>query len=170
MCLSEVVDISPSSLHSSLWFIQPGISHDVFAYKLKNQCDNIQPWCTPFPTLNQPIVPCPVLIVVSWPAYRFLKRQVRCSVFSIFFRIFQFVVIHTVKGFSVVSETEVYVFWNSLVFFCDSLVVGIWSLVPLPFLNRACTCESSQSTYCWSLGWRILSITLLACEMSAIIL
>jgi len=28
---------------------------------------------------------------------------------------------------------------------------------------------SSQFTYCWSLAWRILSMTLLACEMSAIV-
>ena len=46
-------------------------------------------------------------------------------------------------------------------------MVAIWSLVSLPFLNAACTSESSQFTYCWSLAWRILSITLLACEMSA---
>ena len=31
------------------------------AYKLNNQGDNIQPWCTPFPIWNQPVVPCPVL-------------------------------------------------------------------------------------------------------------
>ena len=48
------------------------------AYKLNKQGDNIQPWCTPFPIWNQS-VPCPVLTVVSWPAYRFLKRQVRWS-------------------------------------------------------------------------------------------
>ena len=36
-----------------------------------------QPWCTPFPIWNQSVVPCLVLIVASWPAYRFLKRQVR---------------------------------------------------------------------------------------------
>ena len=49
------------------------------AYKLNKQGDNIQPWCTPFLILNQPepVVPCPVLTVASWPAYRFLKRQVR---------------------------------------------------------------------------------------------
>ena len=29
ICISEVVDISPSSLHCSLCFIQPGILHDV---------------------------------------------------------------------------------------------------------------------------------------------
>ena len=49
------------------------------AYKLNKQGDNIQPWSTPFPIWNQPVVPCPVLTVASWPAYRFLKRQVRCS-------------------------------------------------------------------------------------------
>ena len=44
----------------------------------------------------------------------------------------------------------------------------IWSLVPLPFLKPAWTSGSSWLMYCWSLAWRILSITLLACEMSAI--
>ena len=34
----------------------------------------------PFPIWNQSVVPCPILTVVSWPAYRFLKRQVRWSV------------------------------------------------------------------------------------------
>ena len=35
----------------------------------------IKPWHTPFPIWNQSVVPCPVLIVASWPAYRFLKRK-----------------------------------------------------------------------------------------------
>ena len=38
------------------------------AYNLNKQGDNIQPWCTPFPIVNQAIVPCPVLTVASWPA------------------------------------------------------------------------------------------------------
>ena len=29
------------------------------SYKLNNQGDNIQPWCTPFPIWNQSILPCP---------------------------------------------------------------------------------------------------------------
>ena len=58
------------------------------AYKLNKQEDNIQPWHTPFPIWNQPVVPCPVLTVASWPAYRFLRRQVRWSDIHIFFRIF----------------------------------------------------------------------------------
>ena len=40
-------------------------------------------------------------------------------------------------------------------------MLEIWSLVPLPFLKPAWTPGSSQLTYCWSLAWRILSITLL---------
>ena len=61
------------------------------AYKLNKQDDNIQPWCTPFPIWNQSVVPCPVLTVASWPAYRFLKRQVRWSGIPISWRIFMFI-------------------------------------------------------------------------------
>ena len=46
------------------------------AYKLNKQGDNIQPWRIPFPIWNQSLVPCTIITVASWPAYRFLKRQV----------------------------------------------------------------------------------------------
>ena len=48
-------------------------------------------------------------------------------------------------------------------------MLAIQSLVPLHFLNPPWTSGSSQFTYCWSLSRRILSIALLACEMSAIV-
>ena len=57
-------------------------------------------------------------------------------------------------------------FWNSFAFSMIQLMLAIWSLVPLPFLNPAWTSWSSRFTYCWSQVWRIFSITLLACEMS----
>ena len=38
--------------------------------------------------------------------------------------------------------------------------LAIWSLVPLAFLKPAWTSERAQFTYCWSLAWRILNITL----------
>ena len=47
------------------------------AYKLYKQGDNIQPWGTPFLICNQSAVLCPVLTAASWPACRFLRRQVR---------------------------------------------------------------------------------------------
>jgi len=79
-------------------------------YKLNKQDDNIRLWYTPFPILNQSVVSRLVLTVASWPAYRFLRKQVRWSGTPISWRIFQFVVIHTVKGFSIVNEAEVNVF------------------------------------------------------------
>ena len=54
----------------------------------KKQGDNIWPWLTAFPIWNQSVVPCPVLTLASWPAYRFIKRQVRWSAIPISFRIF----------------------------------------------------------------------------------
>ena len=71
----------------------------------------------------------------------------------------QFIVIHTVKGFSVVNETEV----DVLLKFSFSMIqqmLAIWSLLPLPFLNPAWTSGSSWFMYYWSLACRILSITL----------
>ena len=77
------------------------------------------------------------------------------------------VVIHTVKGFSIVNEAEVDVFLEFSCFFCDPTDVG-----NLIFGSSA----FSKSRLCiWKLSahallkpaWRFLSITLLACEMSA---
>ena len=48
-------------------------------------------------------------------------------------------------------------------------MLTIWSLVPLPFLKPAYTSRSAWFTCCWSLAWRILSIILLVCEMSAVV-
>ena len=80
------------------------------AFKFNKQGDNIQPWCTPFPILNQFIVPCPVLTVASWPTYSFLRRQVRWSGIPISLRIFHSLLIHTIKVFSIVNAAEVGVF------------------------------------------------------------
>ena len=63
--------------------------------KLNKWDDNIWPWQTPFSILNQSILPCLVLTVASWPAHRFLRRQVKWSGIPISWRIFQFVVIHS---------------------------------------------------------------------------
>ena len=74
ICISEVIDISPCNLNSCLCFILHGVCS---AYKLNKQGDNIQPWHTPFPIWNQSVVVYLGLTVASWPAYRFLRRQVR---------------------------------------------------------------------------------------------
>ena len=126
------------------------------------------PCGTPFPVWNQCVVPCPVLTVASWPAYRFLKRQVRWSGIPISQNFPQFLVIHTVKGFGVFNKPEIGVFLELSCFLSIQRMLAIWNLVPLPFLNPAWTSGSSQFMYCWSLAWRLLYITLLVCEMSAV--
>ena len=73
---------------------------------------------------KQSVVPCSVLTVASWPADRFLRRQVGWSSIPISFRIFQFVVIHRVKGFGVVNKAEVDVFLELSWFFDDPTDVG----------------------------------------------
>ena len=60
-------------------------------------------------------------------------------------------------------------FWNYLAFFMIQQMLAVWSLVPLPFLNPVWTSGSLWFMICWILTWRILSITLLACEMNAIV-
>ena len=113
------------------------------AHKLNMQDNNIQPWHTPFLIWNQSVVPCPVLTVASWPADRFFKRQVRWSGMPIFFRVFQFIVNHTVKCFGIVNKAEIDVFWNSLAFSMIQWMLAICSLVPLPFLKPAWTSGKS---------------------------
>ena len=81
----------------------------------------------------------------------------------------QFIVIYTVKGFGIINKTKVDVSLEFSCFFMIQWMLAVQSLVPLPFLNLVWTSGISWFTYHWSLAWRILSITLLACEMSAIV-
>ena len=124
-CLSEVIYISPTNLDSSLWSSSPAFLMMYSAYKLNKQCDNIQPWRTPLLIWNRSVVPCPVLTVASWSAYRFLRRQIRWSGIPISKNFPQFVMIHTVKGFGTVKKAEVDVFLELLLFRWSS---GYWQL------------------------------------------
>ena len=89
------------------------------AYKLNMQGDNIH-----FLIWNQSVFPCPILTVSSSPAYRFLWSQGRWSGITISFRIFQFIVIHTVKGFDIVNEAKIDAFLELSCFFNDPTDVG----------------------------------------------
>ena len=117
-------------------------------YKLNKQGYNIQPWYTPFLIWNQSVVSCPVLTVAFWPAYRFFRCQVRWSDILISWRIFQFVVIHTVKGFSVVNETEVDAFLELSYIFYDPTDVGT--------LNSSSSAFSKSSLKIWNFSVHIL--------------
>ena len=88
---------------------------------------------------------------------------------SISLRIFQFVMIHTVKGFSIVNESEVDVFLELPCLLChpkdlDDLISGSSA-----FSKHSMYIWKLLVHHCWSLAWRILSITFVACKMSTII-
>ena len=72
--------------------------------------------------------------------------------------------IHTI---GIVHKAEIDVFLELSCFFHDPADVGSLISGPLSFLKPAWTSGRSQFTYCWSLAWRILSITLLACAAAA---
>ena len=74
--------------HLMLHSFSPAFRMRYSAYKLNKQGDNIQPWCTSFPIWNQSVVPGLNLTIASWPAYRFLRRQVRWSSIPVSWRIF----------------------------------------------------------------------------------
>ena len=81
----------------------------------------------------------------------------------------QFVVIHTVKGFGIVNKAEMDVFLELSCFFHDPTNVGNCISGSSAFSKSSLKSGCSQFTYCGSLAWRILSITLLVCVTSAIV-
>ena len=94
------------------------------AFKLNKQGDNIQPLRTPFPIWNKSVVPCPVLTAASWPAYRFLKRQVRWSGIPIPFRIVHSFLWPTPSKALTVNKAEIDGFLELSCFCYDPLDVG----------------------------------------------
>ena len=83
----------------------------------------------PFPILNQSIVPCTVLTAASYPAYRFLRRQVKWSGISISLRIFHSVVRSTQSKALMYSMKQMFFFGILLIFSMIQQLLTIWSLV-----------------------------------------
>ena len=79
----------------------------------------------------------------------------------------EFVMVHTFKGFAIVDKAEVDGYLELSCFSYDPVDVDNLISGSLPFLNPAWISGISWCTYYWSLAWRILSITLLVCEMGA---
>ena len=79
----------------------------------------------------------------------------------------QFAMIHTIKGFDIVNNVEVGVFLELSCFFYDPMNVGNFTPASCAFSKSSLNIWKFMFMFCWSLVWRILSITLLVCEMSA---
>ena len=92
------------------------------AYELNKQNDNIQHWHTSVPILNLSVVPCPVLIVSSWPAYKFHRRQVRCWYSHLLKNCPVCCIPH--KGFGIVNKAKVDVFMEVSCIFNGPADVG----------------------------------------------
>ena len=80
----------------------------------------------------------------------------------------QFIVIHTVKGFGIVNKAEIDVSLELSCFFDDPADIGNLISGSSAFSKTSLYIwKFTVHEYCWSLAWKILSITLLAWEMSA---
>ena len=99
-------------------------------YRLNKQGDGRQPCRTPFSIQNLSVVLYRVLTVASQPIH--VSQETGKMVwYSHHLKSFpQFVMMHTLKGFSVVNETEVDIFLEFLCFLYDPRNVGnlIWFL------------------------------------------
>ena len=81
----------------------------------------------------------------------------------------QFIVIHTVKGFGIVNKAEIDVFLEFSCFFYDPVDVGNLISGSYAFFKSNLNIWKFLVQVLLKLTWRILSITLLVCEISAIV-
>ena len=94
------------------------------ASKLNKQSDNIQLGRTPFLIWNQSVVPCAVLMFLL--DLHTVSQEVGQVWYSHIFKNFsQFVVIHTVKGFGVLSKAKVNDFLGLSCFFDDQRMLAV---------------------------------------------
>ena len=152
----RVVYCHPVSLYTefssvqSLSHIKLFVSPWTAAHRLNEQGDNRQPCHIPFSILSQSVVPNRALNIASWPAYRFLRRQVRQSGIPTSLRAFHSLLWSAKsKAFSQWCSQwnrGRFFFWNSLALSMIQQMLVIWSLVPLPFLNPSWTSASSSFT------------------------
>ena len=156
--------LSPAILIPACDSFSPAFHMMYSALKLNKQGDNTQLWHTPFPILNQAGSNRCFLTHIQ-------VTQITAKVvqYSHLFKNFpQCVVIHTVKGFSIVNKADV--FLEFPYFLYDPTNVGNLISGSSAFSKSKFTSWSSQFTYCCSLAWKILSITLLAFQLSTVVL
>ena len=89
--------------------------------------------------------------------------------FHLFQNLPQSIVIHTVKGFGIVNKAETDVFLEISCFFDDPVDVGNLISGSSAFSKTSLNIWKFMVHVLLKLGLRILSITLLVCEMSAIV-
>ena len=89
--------------------------------------------------------------------------------FHVFNNFPEFVVIPTVKGFDIVNKAKVDVFLELSCFFDDPTDVDNLTSGSSAFSKSSLNIWKFMIHVLLKLAWRILSITLLVCDMSAIV-
>ena len=158
ICISEVIDISSGNLDSSCASPSPAFLMMYSVYKLNKQGDNIPPWHSPsqFGTSLMSGSNCCFLTCIQ------VSRETGNMVWysHLLKNVPQFVVIHTVKGFQTVNETEIDAFLEFPCFFYDPADVGNLISGSSAFSKSSLYIWKFSFCVLWSLAWRILRITL----------
>ena len=108
----------------------------------------MQPWCTPFSIFNV----CCSMFSFNCCFLTYIHVSQKAGKVFWYFHLFKnvplFVVIHIVKGFSIVNSTEVDVFLESFCFFYDPMDVGN--------LTSGSSTFSKSSLYIWKFSVHVL--------------
>ena len=148
--------------------MQPSIPHDILCIELTKQGDNIQPFML-LPNFKPVHCSMLVLTVASWAAYRFIRRQVRWSGTPISLKIF-----HNLLWF---TQSKVWPSqWSRRRCF-SGIPFLLYDPADVSNLISDSSAFSKPSFHLWKFSvhmllkpsWNILSMTLLACEKSAVV-
>ena len=125
-------------------------------YKLNEHGGNIQPWHSTFPNF-EPVRCSMVLTVASWPAYRFLRRQVRWSGIPISLWIFHNLLWPHSQDFGAVNKAKVDISANN-----KKTLETAWhsSWIQTPWLDlasqvRICSGSSGRAVLVRFLRWNM---------------
>ena len=142
--ISEIVCISPGNHDFWLWFIQSAFPMIYLAYKLKKQACSFS--FPNFEPLHCSLTSCNCCFLTCRQVFQEAGKVIWYS--HLYKNFPRFVVIHTVKGFSVVNEAEVDVFLEFSWFFYDPTDVGN--------LISDTSAFSKRSLYIWKFSVHIL--------------
>ena len=162
--------MSPGNLDSSLCLIQPGISHDVFCISVKQAGWQDTALTYSFPYLEPVCCSTSSSNCCFLPWIQISQKAGQVAWYSHLLKNFpQFIVIHTVKGFSVVNKAEVDVFLELSCFFDDPTDVGNLICGSSAFLKSGLNIWKYMVHVMLKSGLENFEHYLLACEMKAIV-
>ena len=139
--------------------MQSNISNDVSYIEVKQPEWECTPCHASSPVLNLSVVLCLILTAAFFTYIQTFQETGKVIWYSHFLKnLPQFVVVLYVKGFSIISEADQNVFWDSLAFSMIQWMLTIWSFVPLTFLSPTCMSESFLPSWWGNVSWTLWSV------------